>query len=164
MQSGQADVAVRALAQAVEMEAALDGATPDAYITSAYALGLACAGREAEAIAVAGRALRTTRSTYLDRVTARMAVALASARIRAVDDAERALADALAEIDSTGDRLGQAVVRLLVSRVRELLSLPGAPEAAAEAWASFDSMGIDAQGWRRMFDDALSGIAEPSPA
>ena len=164
MQSGQPDVAVRSLAQAVELEAALDGATPDAYITSAYSLGLACAGRESEAIAVASRALRTTRSTYLDRVTARMALALAQTRIGGAGEAERALDGAAAEVDATGDRLGQAVVRLLASRVREVLSLPGAAEAAAEAWSAFDSMGIDAQGWRRLFDDALSGVAEPSPA
>jgi class 3 adenylate cyclase/tetratricopeptide (TPR) repeat protein len=136
----------------------------DANITSAYALGLACAGRFDEARTMASAAIEAERGTYLDRLTAQLATALSELRSGDPDAAMRALATASTEVDGTGDRVAQALLRMAAGRIRAAAGRPDDGHDALEAITAFESMGVDPYGWRRVIDDTLRDAAAPAPA
>lgn len=163
LQCDKPELALHWIVQAVEREKTLDG-TLDAYVSSAYALALACSGQESEALAVAARSLGTARSTYSDRLTARMAMALAHARTGAIYEARRALNDAATEVDATEDRVARAVLRMLTTQVQSTLGIAGETAEDPGASTALDAMGLDATGWRDLFDKALSSAGAATPA
>ncbi len=165
LQLGELEAGGEQLARAAELHDSLICANAgqviltDAYVSSAHALGLACTGKPGDADTLARQAIESERGTYLDRMTARLASAIAAFRSGDLDAACRVLDGTFAEVDATADKLSQAVLRLLAARVRELAGLPDAGAAAREASVALDSLGIEATGWRRLFDVALSGVA-----
>jgi tetratricopeptide (TPR) repeat protein len=109
------------------------------------------------AIGAAERVRADDRSTYIDRMVAGLAQALA---LMAREDAAgcgEVLARTAAMVDATDDVLAQAVVRLAAARLAAAGGPAAAVELARDAEERLATLGIDAEGWRRLFDTALRG-------
>jgi tetratricopeptide (TPR) repeat protein len=134
---------------------------------SAYALsGLACAraveGRVDECRALTDLVLGVGRSTYLDRITALCSLGSVTMGRGDQAEADRLFDQATALADATDDRVAQALVRLArceSARIAEVLL----PDLAAEVHTRLTDLGIDAEGWLRVFRGAaLTGAGGPA--
>jgi tetratricopeptide (TPR) repeat protein len=128
----------------------------DGYAQSSLALAFAAAGRGDDAVARAGDVLANPRSTYLDRTFAGIALGLTSARSGDADGADAALVVARELVDSTEDRVGQAIVRVAGAVAADALGANDFEARADEAEAALDQLGIEARGWRVAFGLAAS--------
>ena len=126
----------------------------EGYRGAATALALAAAGRGEDALAAARAVLDSDVPTYLDRLDARVAQALTFARRDDTASARAVLADAAAEVDSTGDRLASAIVLMAKSSVARATGADDAVDLGADASEALCDLGIEAEGWRSTFDRA----------
>jgi class 3 adenylate cyclase/tetratricopeptide (TPR) repeat protein len=94
-------------------------------------------------------------ATYLDRVRVDVAAGLAAARRGDEIAAGEALTSATDQIDATGDRITQAMVRMAAAAALAALGGPEADRVAAEAQARLAVLGISAEGWSTVFDSCL---------
>jgi len=156
LQFGRVDRAQDFVARALEIV----GKDPDGNVLSASALCAALAGDRDAAMDAVEQVVTMQRATYLDRTTARLAAALVNGRACEPEIAMHWLADAMSEVDTTDDRVAQAVVRLANARVRLHHGSDDADAAVADAWARLDALGIEASGWLRLFDGALGHADE----
>jgi class 3 adenylate cyclase/tetratricopeptide (TPR) repeat protein len=157
IQQGRADDAHALLSDAVEVAAAPGLSS---YAVSGVALALAATGRRAEATALAEELERRDSATYLDRATGAVAAGLAFAAEGAAEEAARWLATAAAEVDGTGDRLAQAMVRIADAAALRALGDDGAEAAELEARSLLSALAIDASGWWCAFKLAAGSTAE----
>ena len=127
---------------------------PRGYLHSAQALVHAVAGETDAALATAEE-VRRHPHTYLDRAYAGFAKALALAASERTDEARAAAAVVIAEVDETGDRLAQAVARLVDAHLAEVGARNDAATARAVAEGRLADLGITASGWRHLLRDAL---------
>jgi tetratricopeptide (TPR) repeat protein len=142
LQLGDAVHATQELSQAVD-EAMADG--PRANALAGLSLALAAAGRPEEAVARSEEALEVPGLTYADIALATLGRGFALSQLGRVEEAEEAFAGGLAQLDATGDRLGQALVRLAAG---EALDAPGYQEEGERRLAA---LGLGAPGWRRVY-------------
>jgi len=120
---------------------------PSAYAQSALAFALAAAGEHDEVLALADEVDRGERSTYLDRMTADIAVGLVLARDG--DESAVSVLEAVVEaVDALEDEVAKAVARTAEAAAHELLGLPSAAEATHVADARLAALGITGVGWR----------------
>jgi class 3 adenylate cyclase/tetratricopeptide (TPR) repeat protein len=142
-----------AIEQLVPVVSDLDGGTFP-YGQSSLALACAAAGRRRDAEQLHEQVESAPRATYLDRAMSRLAVELARA-----GEGDRGAADGLAELiadlDGTDDRVAQAVARLAESMVLESFGVPTSELAAQLAEQRLEELGIMAEGWRTVFRVAL---------
>ncbi len=130
-------------------KAALDGrALP--YPQSALALALVASGRLDEVHALADSVLASRQSTYLDRAFARVAKALAFARLGDGAGALAIVGEALAEVDGTDDVVAAAIVRLAEAEALAALG-EDVGERRAVVEATLRGLGISAEGWKTAF-------------
>ncbi|HSO96679.1 MAG TPA: adenylate/guanylate cyclase domain-containing protein [Acidimicrobiia bacterium] len=147
LQAGRVDEAVVQLRQARE-QAAHDESGPGVAASAAFSLGAVVAGHVDDARALADTA--AGRGTYLDQI--QHGLASAFARLRADDPATVGAFDAVvAFADRTQSRLDQAVTRLARAHAWRALDHRDADDAAHEAQAHLDAIGITAAGWDRCF-------------
>ncbi len=97
--------------------------------------------------------------TYLDRAYAEIARALALAGAGRTADARTVLAATIEELDDTGDRLAQAITRLVDASVAEQAGRTDAATAREVAEARLRELGIQATGWRHLLQDSLGLVA-----
>ncbi len=119
------------------------------------ALGDAPAARAAAAVVLEGAA------TYLDRITARLALAGIAAGDET--DAISAVADLLDEADATTDTVMQAVVRVAGGTVLDAAGAPG-DELLAEGERQLTSLRVPATGWLAAVVDAIDTTLADSTA
>jgi class 3 adenylate cyclase/predicted ATPase len=145
----------------LESAAELDGEEE----ASAYALsGLACAraveGRLDECRTLTDLVMGAGRSTYLDRVTALCALgSLTWGRGDRVE-ADRLFDQATALADGTDDRVAQVLVRLARCESARVVDVV-LPDLSAEVHSRLVDLGIDAEGWLRVFRGAALAGAQP---
>ncbi|MBI2708881.1 MAG: AAA family ATPase [Actinobacteria bacterium] len=156
LQTGDVDGARAALAT---IGAPHDGRP---YHLCARALVAAAVGDGDGVRRIAERLPGLAATTYLDLAFARIAVALVAARDGDAASATTALAACRAPVDSTGDRVTQALVRLAEVIVRRRLGDPGADAAGAALEDRLDVLGADLAGWSTAF--GLATGATPSLA
>jgi tetratricopeptide (TPR) repeat protein len=135
-----------------------DEVEPRGYVQCARALVLAVQG-DLEATECAADELAVVPHTYLDRAYAEIGRAIALAAADRAGDARAVLATAIAEVDATGDRLAQAIVRLVDATVAEQAHRPDAATARSVAEARLQDLGIHATGWRHLLQDALGLVS-----
>jgi len=134
---------------------ALDlGAGSRGYVASARALVAAVTGDTAVALD-ARRDVGRRPNTYLDRAFAGIARAVALGAIGRPEEARAEAADVIAEVDATGDRVAQAVARLVDAHLAEHCRRDDAATARAVAESRLVDLGIAADGWRHLLRDAL---------
>jgi class 3 adenylate cyclase/tetratricopeptide (TPR) repeat protein len=151
LQAGRVDEALVSM-QTARGIAETDESGPGVAASAGFALGAVAAGRidEARQLADAG----VGRGTYLDQI--QHALAGAFARLRAGDpDTVTAFDQVVAFSDSTEARLDQAVTRLARGHAWRALGRGDADEAAGDAKARLDAIGISALGWDRLFSLAV---------
>jgi class 3 adenylate cyclase/tetratricopeptide (TPR) repeat protein len=156
LQSGQVAEAVAILRR--ESAVAPNG-TLSNYALAGLALALASAGERDEVFELEHMVASAPHSTYLDRASASMAVALVKGR-DGDDDAAAALDPTLASVDATEDVISQAMVRLARAAVLGAIDDPGAAAVSDEAELRLRELAIAAEGWRTVFRLALT----PAPA
>lgn len=126
---------------------------PSGYALSALAVASAVVGDVTHVVELTDEVLAADRSTYLDRVTALLA--LGSCRLGAValDAAAECFERAEQIADATDDLVAQALVRLARSEAGDAV---GRPDHARRAESSrrLAELGIDAAGWRRIYRNA----------
>ena len=144
----------------VEQAAAVldDQDEPRGYVQCARALVFAVQG-QLEAAECAADELAVVPHTYLDRAYAEIGRAIALAGADRTGDARAVLAATIAEVDGTGDRLAQAVVRLVDATVAEQGHRTDAATARSVAEARLRDLGIHAIGWRHLLQDALGLVS-----
>ncbi|WP_195210356.1 adenylate/guanylate cyclase domain-containing protein [Actinomarinicola tropica] len=149
-QLGRLDDAVEHLQQAAtpSMEEA-----PSGYALSALACASAVAGHVAEVERLCDEVRSAGRATYLDRVTALLALASCRVGACAPDAAEELFDEAAVLADATDDRVAQALVRLARAEAGDAV---GRPDRAARSDATrrLAELGIDAGGWRQVYRGA----------
>ena len=87
------------------------------------------------------------RSTYSDRVLARLAGACAAARAGDAAGAAVALDRAHVAVPAGGDQVFPAIVAVAAAVVAEKLTLPELPERRAEAESALTRLGVPDSGW-----------------
>ncbi|MEC7672495.1 MAG: adenylate/guanylate cyclase domain-containing protein [Actinomycetota bacterium] len=141
LQEGDADAAF-------ELLDALPGVADDTssrWGWAVTALARAATGRSVEAYA---DAVETSgRSTYSDRVLARLAGACAAARAGDSAGAAVALDRARAAVPTGGDQVFPTIVAVAAAVVAEKLTLPELPERRAEAESALTRLGLPDSGW-----------------
>jgi class 3 adenylate cyclase/tetratricopeptide (TPR) repeat protein len=131
-----------------------DHVEPRGYVQCARALVLAVHG-DLDGAQCAADELAVVPHTYLDRAYAEIGRALALAGAGRSSDARSVLATTIAEVDSTSDRVAQAVVRLVDATVAEHAGRTDAATARRVAESRLRDLGIQALGWRHLLQDAL---------
>ncbi len=116
------------------------------------ALAFDAAGRPDDTLALCEELSAIRGGSYLDRLTARIATGFAFVQLRHADDAVVAFDEAQAAAHATDSRLDRAIVALARSCAYRSLDLPTASELATEADLTLHSIGIDARGWRTLFE------------
>jgi class 3 adenylate cyclase/tetratricopeptide (TPR) repeat protein len=149
LQRGDVAEAAAVLEQEVE---------PRGYVQCARALVAAVGGDVDRALCLADE-LVTLPHTYLDRAYAEIARGLALAVADRTGEARTVLAGSIAELDATGDRLAQAIVRLVDASVAERAHRVDAATARGVAEARLRDLGIEADGWRQLLREALGLLA-----
>ncbi len=159
MQAGEVERAVDALLTLIEPE----GAPPPPYAMAALALAYAAAGSVEEAERRAATVLEDPRSTYSDRTLARLAGALSAARASGSAHRTELAACRLDEISANlrgvEDQVTRAVVTLAWAAILQATGDPSAASIATRAERQLAALGIDGEGWRRLFNTALYGAA-----
>lgn len=137
---------------------AVDGRDGRGYVQCARALVAAVRGEIDMAVAAAD-GLADVTHTYLDRAYAEIGRVLALAASGEIDAARSVLAGETAAVDATGDRLIQAIVRLVDAHVAERWSCSDAVAARSAAEGRLHGLGITAAGWREVLRDALGVVS-----
>ena len=96
--------------------------------------------------------------TYLDLAFGEIARALALVRMGDTATARSSLADAIAGVDGTEDRLAQALMRLADAEVAEATGSGDASSVRRVADRALLGLGIEARGWRVLLAGALSAV------
>jgi class 3 adenylate cyclase/tetratricopeptide (TPR) repeat protein len=135
-----------------------DQVEPRGYVQCARALVMAVQG-DLDGAQCAADELAVVPHTYLDRAYAEIGRALALAGAGQTADARSVLATTIAEVDSTGDRVAQAVVRLVDATVAEQAGRTDAATARSVAESRLRDLGIEATGWRHLLQDALGLVS-----
>jgi class 3 adenylate cyclase/tetratricopeptide (TPR) repeat protein len=147
LQSGDVAGAVDSLASlAARLRPAVD---PNLH--SALALAHAAEGSIDEALAEADEVDAHERASYLDRLTAGIARALALARRNDVAASTAAFDQARAAADATEDRVSQALVRLAGATAASARGEVDAPSRMAEAELRLAELGMADTAWRQAF-------------
>ena len=131
---------------------------PRGYVQAARAL-VAAVGGDAETAQCLADELVTLPHTYLDRAYVEIARGIALAVSDRAGEARTVLAQAIADLDATGDRLAQAIVRLVDASVAEQAHRTDAATARGVAEARLRDLGVEANGWRHLLEDALGLLA-----
>jgi class 3 adenylate cyclase/tetratricopeptide (TPR) repeat protein len=135
---------------------------PGAYALSGLACVRAVEGRLDDTLALVDEVMSIGRATYLDRVTALCALGSLRMGLGDTDRADEAFDQAVELADSTDDRVAQALARLARC---ETASIAGVltPELSAEVHTRLADLGVEANGWRRVFRGAaLAGAGGPA--
>lgn len=138
------------------------------YCGAVRALALLAAGRLDDGLNAATAVQSDQRSTYLDRLWAALAAAAVAARRGDRTTVETTFADLCSRIDTTGDRVAQAVVRLGYATALDALGgnsggIDGRGDRARDAAAArFRDLGVDPHGWTVVLRQAV-GLAPLSP-
>jgi class 3 adenylate cyclase/tetratricopeptide (TPR) repeat protein len=158
LQDGQIEAAFERILPFIDREGL---PAPSPYAQSVLALALAASGRPEGVAELADQVIGAARSTYLDRVNARLAVLLVRARAgdRTVVADFAALA---ADTDSVDDAVAQAVVRLAAAQAFTANDWSESASAWENADVRLGALGIRAEGWRRLFGLAVAAN-EPAP-
>ena len=135
-----------------------DDVEPRGYVQCARALLFAVQG-DLDATQCAADELAVVPHTYLDRAYAEVGRAIALAGADRAGEARTVLAATIAELDDTGDRLAQAVVRLVDASVAEQGRRLDAATARSVAESRLQDLGVHAGGWRHLLQDALGLVA-----
>jgi tetratricopeptide (TPR) repeat protein len=130
-------------------------------LASALALALAVQGEAEEALALAARVDDHERASYLDRIVAGLARAVAHARrgdhaasVAAFDQVEAAA-------DATDDLVSRAITRLADALAASARGEADAAERLAEVDGRLRELGLEDTAWRRAFSLGL-GISSPA--
>jgi class 3 adenylate cyclase/tetratricopeptide (TPR) repeat protein len=130
---------------------------PAMVLGSRLALAYAVAHREDDALDVVEQLQTRSGGTYSDRMFALWAESLARAR-RGEREA-RAGADAAHAIATTTDAaLEHSIAALARAKVLAALGDDDASAAAEDATRQLDTLAMTAEGWHRLFDQALEGV------
>jgi tetratricopeptide (TPR) repeat protein len=130
---------------------------PRGYLQCARALVAAVHGDLPAALAAADEVTHHPH-TYLDRAYGEIARGLAHAGEGHAEEARAVLARAIAEVDGTGDRVAQAVLRLVDAHLAERCERTDAATARAVAESRLADLGIAADGWRELIRGALGAV------
>jgi tetratricopeptide (TPR) repeat protein len=153
LQGGNAREAASAL-EAVHATMTEEG--PSVAAGAALALAYDACGRAEEALRLCDD-LADRSVTYLDHLQVAMGRAFALVQLGDRPGAEQSLWRALEIADRTDSRLDQAIARLARARAWEAMGRADADEAAHEAAARLESLGLDAPGWNTAFTLAATG-------
>ena len=158
LQTGNAEEAVAAL-EAVHATTTEEG--PGAAAGAALALAYDACGRAEEALRLCD-GLADGAVTYLDHLQVALGRAFALVQLGDLPGAEQSFWRALEIADRTDSRLDQAIARLARARAWEEMGRADADEAAREAAARLESLGLEATGWDTAFRLAATGGAAPT--
>ncbi len=128
------------------------------YVHCARALVAATRG-DADEVTGHLTALERGPHTYLDEAYGAVARALVDAAHGRVDEARGVLGATITAVDGTGDRLAQAVLRLVDATVAEHGRCDDAGAARDSAEGRLQLLGVRADGWRRLLHGALGAVA-----
>jgi class 3 adenylate cyclase/tetratricopeptide (TPR) repeat protein len=134
---------------------------------SSYALsGLACVraveGRLDECRTLTDLVMAVGRSTYLDRVTALCALGAILMGVGQQAEADQRFDEATLLADGTDDRIAQALVRLARCEAARVTGVVLA-DLSAEVHSRLTELGIEAEGWLRVFRGAaMAGAQGPA--
>ncbi|MGY6501896.1 MAG: adenylate/guanylate cyclase domain-containing protein [Acidimicrobiales bacterium] len=135
---------------------------PSGYALSAQACVLAVDGDVDGVRTLVAEVLAIGRATYLDRVTALVALGAIERGLGRRAEADAAFDQAVALADSTDDRVAQALARLArceaSAAAGEVLV-----DLASDVQRRLSELGIEASGWIRVFRGAALAGAEGSP-
>jgi len=126
------------------------------FAASVAAVVAATHGESARASELRDLVVQEERSTYLDRMLAYTAVGLGGD--------PRGFASASAEVDATDDQLARAIICLATATTLEAARAPSDAErlaaetARAEADHRWGALGVDPNGWQRIFDQAATHL------
>ena len=126
----------------------------DPNLSSALALAYVAAGSLEAALAEAEAVTSQERATYLDRITAGIARALALSR-QAEPAATAAFDQVRAAADATEDRLSQALVRLARATAATAHGEPGAADLEEDAARHLAEIGMADTHWRHAYALAM---------
>lgn len=128
--------------------------TIDPNLSSALTLAYVAAGRVDAALREADEVTAHARASYLDRITAGIARALALSR-QAEPAATAAFDQVRAAADATEDRLSQALVRLARATAATARGEPGAADLEADAARHLADLGLADTHWRNAYALAM---------
>jgi class 3 adenylate cyclase/tetratricopeptide (TPR) repeat protein len=134
------------------------------YAGAVTALALAADGRLDDADATARMVEGDDRSTYLDRLWAGLAAGSIAARRGQRAAVEAWFPELCARVDTTDDRVAQALARLGWAVALQAVGHPDAPARLAESWARFAGLGIDPGGWAVLLRQAVGMEPAEAPA
>jgi class 3 adenylate cyclase/tetratricopeptide (TPR) repeat protein/ABC-type ATPase involved in cell division len=169
LQEGDAVTAAATVEQAL---AELSPDAPAAFAHSTLALVRAASGQPDAADAAAALVAADGRASYHDRAIALVARGFAARQHHDPAGRDAAFAGAAAEVDSTGDILAQALIRLAWARAKAADAGSGcdssedATVALADAHLRLGQLGVQASGWDTAFQlaaRAQTGGRPPSP-
>jgi class 3 adenylate cyclase/tetratricopeptide (TPR) repeat protein len=155
LQLGRVDEAVNELEGFLEE---VSGEAARARTFTAVALAYAACGRSHEARDAADGVERLSAGSYWDRAFALTAAGFAAAQEGAREEADAFFARALGIVDSTGDRLAQALIRLAHGRAIEALGAADGAATLEEARSRLDEMGLAASGWDIVWQLAAAAV------
>jgi class 3 adenylate cyclase/tetratricopeptide (TPR) repeat protein len=135
---------------------AVESAPEGAYEWSTMAMVSAACGRRADTEKAAEVVMSLARATYLDRLTAQLALALGDLGA----DGDRALDAARLELRTGEDVVATAVVALAAATRAEALGITG--PGAAEADRLLQAIGLGDTRWRDLFRRAVGHASRPS--
>ena len=124
-----------------------DDDVPSPALAAAAALVRVASGRREEAVRLARSVPGSTKSTFLDRFMAAMALGLQAARDGDASGCTENLVAARAELEGTDDRLDLAVLALAETEAAAAMGLDDAARRAA-AEDHWRALGVDPTGWR----------------
>jgi hypothetical protein len=127
----------------------------DPNLHSALALANVANGSIDDALAAADEVDAHERASYLDRLTAGIARALALSRRGDVAASTAAFDQVRAAADATEDRVSQTLVRLADATAATARSDPDAPVRLSEAEARLAELGMSDTAWRQAFTLAV---------
>jgi class 3 adenylate cyclase/tetratricopeptide (TPR) repeat protein len=149
LQKGDPEAAVAVLSDWVDAEA-----EPSPNALAALALAMVSAGDSHAALHAADRAHNSRRATYLDLAHAYVASGMAYALRGDTSEMIAAFASARQGVDSTGDVVAQAIVRLAESFALAAVGAMSARAVRREAERLLASLRITADGWVTVFQTA----------
>jgi hypothetical protein len=154
MQLGNVDDAVQLLTRAY---AVADDDGPAMALGSRLALGYAAAHQPEEALRIVGEVNERVGGTYSDRMLALWAESLARAQL-GTGDARAGVDAANAIATATDAPLEHAIAAVARAHVLEAIGDPDAADATVDAQRQLAGLALDAHGWTRLFEHALSEV------
>ena len=155
------------VAEAVEQLEGLVGREtggPGTYLRSALALAYAAAGDSERAISASAEVVTDQRATHTDALAARLAGALALAGRGDGEESAALFGEAIAAIEATDNRMGQAIAHVARAVALEHMDRPEAGKARDEAEDRIAAVGGSIGDWTRVFELAVSGPQHTDPA